>query len=222
MIRRPPRSTLFPYTTLFFQEAHGHPVLQGYREGSEDESRKLELANLADGETARDLAAWGVRYVLVRPTSYALGAPGRGFRLLSSDPSGDVYRVEAAPSATQVDALAGFDVVEGPPDEQYRWLAYPEGRLLVRGDCAPCRGTLEFASSSQRIPRRLEVLDPSGRVLARRSVPAAPVTVRVPLRFSREVELTLRVSPGPEPVQVAADATRNVAVIVSEPRFRRR
>src|SRR2546430_6231837 len=41
MIRRPPRSTLFPYTTLF--RSSDHSLLQRYRRGSEDAATQLYL-----------------------------------------------------------------------------------------------------------------------------------------------------------------------------------
>src|SRR2546422_3416848 len=44
MIRRPPRSTLFPYTTLFrsrrFEHRHGRPQLEGH--GRRDRPRALQ------------------------------------------------------------------------------------------------------------------------------------------------------------------------------------
>src|SRR2546422_7871923 len=42
MIRRPPRSTLFPYTTLFRSREASHPLhLHGHREKPENRVRKL-------------------------------------------------------------------------------------------------------------------------------------------------------------------------------------
>src|SRR2546425_3731428 len=38
MIRRPPRSTLFPYTTLFRSQGAAHPA-RGYREGERDHAQ---------------------------------------------------------------------------------------------------------------------------------------------------------------------------------------
>src|SRR5256885_3730647 len=46
MIRRPPRSTLFPYTTLFRSSGQRHPLLLPHREGldaSRREPVKLDL-----------------------------------------------------------------------------------------------------------------------------------------------------------------------------------
>lgn len=207
-------------TELVAQQAHGRPVLGGYPAGSSDESRKLELADLHDRQTAPTLAALGVRHVVVR-NGYGLPTPRRGFRKVAEDPSGTLYAVTAAPARSGVDALNGFDPVEGPPNEQYRWLAHSEGRVVVWARCELCVGELEFGASSHEVARTLTVLDAGGRVLARREVPAQPWTVRVPLRFRRKTVLTFRITPGPGTVPVAANSTevRPVGILMAEPRF---
>lgn len=203
---------------IFWQGAHNHPLFQGYNVG-EDESRKLELADPRDSEAAGDLAAWGVRWVLLRPYPGLPTELGRGFRLVYSDPSGvKIYEVTAAPSRTQVDALSGFSVVEGKPNQQSRWMTGKEGRLLVRGDCDPCRGELSFSASSAEVPRTIVFRDSAGRELARRPVPvSSPTRVTVPLTFRRQTVVTLTTEPGPQPP--ALPDTRTLSVIVNEPRF---
>src|SRR2546430_5094919 len=42
MIRRPPRSPLFPYTTLFRSETRGLPVAEGHRAGTRALRRTVE------------------------------------------------------------------------------------------------------------------------------------------------------------------------------------
>src|SRR5256884_6845332 len=53
MIRRPPRSTLFPYTTLFRSPLHGHHVLSGdaVRDGYDQPDPRVR--GLHDGVGAR-------------------------------------------------------------------------------------------------------------------------------------------------------------------------
>src|SRR3712207_9284325 len=55
MIRRPPRSTLFPYTTLFRSEAAGFDVVQDDRgdeiAGDDEEHVDTDEAAAEDGET---------------------------------------------------------------------------------------------------------------------------------------------------------------------------
>src|SRR3712207_8920537 len=43
MIRRPPRSTLFPYTTLFRSQPPGRPGRRGFREGRQGPGRHARL-----------------------------------------------------------------------------------------------------------------------------------------------------------------------------------
>src|SRR2546430_4266444 len=57
MIRRPPRSTLFPYTTLFRSQAapHAHAADHGDRDGRGDRARGGEGPGAAEGhEGPRD------------------------------------------------------------------------------------------------------------------------------------------------------------------------
>src|SRR5258708_29128456 len=51
MIRRPPRSTLFPYTTLFRSRLHVDPVVRSARQRSvlERDARRFELADVLRG-----------------------------------------------------------------------------------------------------------------------------------------------------------------------------
>src|SRR3712207_7114356 len=70
MIRRPPRSTLFPYTTLFRSRYAARPV-GSPRSGSEEETR----GGLEDGSAGRHARHQGRRVrVSARP---AAGARGR-------------------------------------------------------------------------------------------------------------------------------------------------
>src|SRR2546426_5267841 len=58
MIRRPPRSTLFPYTTLFRSQgdSHGGERLQGHRVGG-NQHRVLGESSGGGGEASREDAA---------------------------------------------------------------------------------------------------------------------------------------------------------------------
>src|SRR5260221_7535975 len=49
MIRRPPRSTLFPYTTLFRSELEGHPRV-AFAEAGQDGWQDLRADDLAGGD----------------------------------------------------------------------------------------------------------------------------------------------------------------------------
>src|SRR5689334_24618166 len=58
MIRRPPRSTLFPYTTLFRSRARGWHIRNGRRNRPRDERRThaWNAAGLGDGRIPRSVA----------------------------------------------------------------------------------------------------------------------------------------------------------------------
>src|SRR3989441_2687339 len=56
MIRRPPRSTLFPYTTLFRSPGHGLLTGQFHGRGTRAEPEFTGLFDVAEGD------AWGVRF----------------------------------------------------------------------------------------------------------------------------------------------------------------
>src|SRR3712207_8180770 len=67
MIRRPPRSTLFPYTTLFRSSAHAHHDIEGqrrmvtFRGALRSALRIFLLSGLGALVLAAGLAYWGYR-----------------------------------------------------------------------------------------------------------------------------------------------------------------
>jgi hypothetical protein len=201
-------------TARFYQQAHGRRLFNGYPEDSDDESRKLELADLADRETAPGLAALGVRYVLVR-SDYTLGAPGPGLHKIAVAGL-PMYEVTAMPARRGVDALSGFYLPEGAANQQYRWMVERRARVLVWDDCAPCALALEFVATSSVRPRTLTVLGPDGQELHRQVIAPGENRVRVPLRFSRSAELTFTVDPAPEPV---TGDPRPLGITMYEPRL---
>jgi hypothetical protein len=207
------------YASLFYQYAHGMPVFQGYEGGSAQESRKLELDDPADPQTPHDLAAWGVRYVLIHNGAYAPNPPdltkvGGYRRLYDKDPYGTLYEVTASPTRVLVDAVDGFAPPEGAP--RFRWMTAPVGHLLLTGRCGVCSGRLQLFASSAAVPRTLTIRDPSGRVIATKLIGTQATTVRVPLRFTRAQTLALSVSPPPAPVP---GDPRTLGIIVSHPVF---
>lgn len=215
------------YAPLFWQQFHDHPVLQGYVEGSESESRKLELKDPTDGEAAADLAALGVKYAVVHSNALGPGQPDlaeHGFRLRLSRPDASIWEVTARPRRTQVDALDGFAPPEGDPDFQYRWMGEPAGIVGAYSRvCSTCSGEVRFTSASVDVPRTLTVRDDeTGRVLSRTTVPPGPeaTTVRVPVRL-RGGEARLRLTTDVPPAMPAAGGDpRTLSVMVQEPRLR--
>ena len=213
------------YRPLFWQLTHHHPVLQGYASGSEDELAKLALAELREQTTAPDLAALGVRYVVVHPGMIgATPATARAghYSVVFRGATGSVWRVGARPAATRVVPLDGFSVLEGAPGHEYHWLTGDGVLGVYARRCRRCSGTLRFTSRSQGPARTLAVTE-DGRVLVRRRIPAGrDVTVTAPgvsLRWGG-ARLTLSTVPGPSAYDAPADG-RTVSVTVREPRLAR-
>jgi hypothetical protein len=219
------------YAALFYQQDHGHPVLNGYLEGTPEESRALQLSKLDDPKTPAGLAALGVKYVLLttQPVAAPNAQPGvpvkNGLKLIGRDRYARLYRVTARPALSSVTVETGFSTTEGAGAATFNWMTSPSAQIHVTGRCAgTCHGTLRFGTSSFAVARDLAVLGEDGRVLRRLHVKAgAPgsQSVRVPLIFAGEETITLRVSPGPQSVQATDGGTdsRSVAITVAAPVF---
>src|SRR3989449_4260457 len=82
MIRRPPRSTLFPYTTLFRSVNADDPAWQRLRRAH----RRVAFGERGGEVTARRIAldAAGARFELVTPTGSATRRDRKSTRLNSS------------------------------------------------------------------------------------------------------------------------------------------
>jgi hypothetical protein len=181
----PLQAAVFPnYRPLLYSEMDTHPSFQGYLSGSESETLKLGLADLREPGTAPELAALGVRYIVVHP-----GQPGGGatalrrqhYFLRYASAQGDIWQVGATPPQARVDMLEGFDPLQGSPGAEYRWVIGPAVLGLTAPHCASCHASVTFTSTSNRYPRTLIVRQASsGRVLARARVPAqGSVRIRV-------------------------------------------
>jgi hypothetical protein len=172
-------------TELFWQTFDQHPLFEGYQEGSESEAMKLDLADLADPQTAGGLADFGVRYIVVHP-----GTPGgsamdlrqRGYEPMFRSAAGSVWRVEAQPAKTRVAPLTGFDELDGYIRYDTR-LLNGNGQLgLFARDCMDCTGTLSFEAKAVREATTLTIRDEqTDRILGRSTVPSHRwVTITVP------------------------------------------
>ncbi len=190
--------------TIFYQQAHGHPLLNGFRRDTETESYKVELQALQDTQTVHELARIGVRYVLVRqlgipsPGVPDAGAQIPGLRLVDRDSYGALYEIVARPARIAVHATKGFSIPEGDPVRFIRWMSASTATLKVRAPCAPCDGTLVFTSGTHAVPRRLTVSDETGRVRARVTISSAGQPVRVPVRIERTGVVKLHIDPPPQ------------------------
>ncbi len=214
------------YDELFFQNAGGKPLINGYPEGTAEERRALSLANLTEPTSAPRLAALGVRYIVVEstPPDYGLappGKPGRGFRLLYKEPYANLYAVTAKPLSPALAADGeGFSVNETTPLGNFSWLVQPRGTIELAGGCVHCSGVLTMTLIPFARPRTVVVSTAGGHVLARRLV-AGPTRVSVPLEFSRHASVGLAATPGPQSIikTIGGSDPRSVSVQVGDLEF---
>ena len=221
------------YSPLFWQMIHRHPLFQGYVENSEDESMKLDMTDLRSPTTAGYLADLGVRYIVVHPGQPGADLPDlerHGYVLRYGNPDGSVLQVKAAPAATRVDALAGFWLMEGPPNDEYRWMNAPgvlgvyarncpfaagsspsRARAPTCGGGSRCASTRRARCSSGRIFHR-----PAGRGAgAERAAPQRPGQTASVNRYSG-ISAPERRPPGPRGDRGRAAPQPDVAVISSQ------
>ncbi len=211
---------------LFYQSAHGMPMINGYLEESAAERRALNVAKLSSPSTAGILASMGVKYVVVRsgPTGHGLpapGTPGAGFELLDREPYGELYRVTAAPSREALAAVGpGFSGPEPSASGPFYWLLDPEGLIEVAGKCVTCEGVLTLHAESAFQPRTVTIARKNGGVLLRKRL-YRNEALRIPLRFSRFVVLKVATEPGPQSIHEATGASdpRSVSIRVMHVNF---
>jgi hypothetical protein len=221
---------------LLYQEAHGHPLLNGYAETSYAERRASTLYFVNRSRTARGLASLGVRYVLVPDDispwapSPDPGKPGRGFRLVGSDVYGSVtssvYRVTAAPDLGYVYILAGAWADEGPLNDTFNWITVSRAELSVDAPLCkrPCRGHLRLRLAAFGFRREVTLRFKDEKVLWRGRIGTRGADIAVPLEVDGRAVITLTTVPGPVPVRRIDPHRpdyRSLAVRVSRMRFTR-
>jgi hypothetical protein len=217
----------FTISESLFQDVHEHPLFAGYTPDGIGGQRKIELQFLREKRTVPDLAAYGVRYVIVHDIGKGapkwLPRPGdviRGLEEIGGNETAVLYRVVAPASRATTYAVSGFGLPEGEPPNVFRWMSENGAKLEVRAACRRCEGTLEFRAASFARARTVVVLDGRGHVLARELVrPDEATQVRVPLRFSRRMVLTLNTEPPPDQINafVGGPDARRVSIFVGQP-----
>ncbi len=222
---------------IFWQDAHGHPVLNGYAENGYEDRRAGTLYYVDRPHTARRLASLGVRYVFLPDADYPLftmtpypGTPRAGFRLLGRGPYGasdaSVYAVTARPDPGYAYVRVGGGDEEGPAHDPIVWLTGPEARIDVDAPrCAePCRGRLELRAASLGRTRVATLTLPGGKVLWQGKIGGRPRGLSLPLEVRGSVEVAVRTRPGPRPVSQTIPNSpdpRSVSLQVSRLRFAR-
>jgi hypothetical protein len=198
---------------IFYRPSHGKPVLNGYRTGSETHPVKGDLQALADPGTVSQLAALGVRYVVVRedaasqPWHPRAGQRFRGLSVIQSTDDGTSFRVVAKPAPAIVTFGPGFYPSERTPRQFLRWMRGPRARIDVQGNCHPCNGRVRLTAASFARTRALVVRDESGAIRTLAYIGTAPTTVSFPVRFHGRASFFLSTRPGPESIAAIAGGT---------------
>ncbi len=216
-------------TDAFYQGYAGkHDLFDGYFAGTPSESRKMELDYPLAPRTIPDLAALGVRYLLIDhidgtlPPQYpAFEAPVPGARLIGGDAFAALYRIVAPPAPLASFYTVGFALPVGSGTLFYRWMMTTDASMEIASLAAkPLPVRVSFTAASYATPRRLVIRD-GARVVYDAVVPE---TTAVPVTFTAIVRgdttLDLHVSPAPEsPNQLnAADPdTEPLALQLSGP-----
>src|SRR3712207_2529741 len=136
MIRRPPRSTLFPYTTLFRSESWGLPVGEPERE-----SPKLLHASVA-AELARRELGIEDEEVLGAIRAHTTGQAGMGPLALALYVADKIEPGRDYPSVERLRGLASEDLRMATAEALRRAISHNEGRgRTIHPDS---RATLEW------------------------------------------------------------------------------
>jgi hypothetical protein len=186
----------------FVQGLHDKPILNGYAANSLQERRALQVAEPLAPDVAGHLAMLGVGWLLMDRAAFeqqasGLRASGSGYRFVADDDQFALYEVVAAPKPL-VTLGDGFGDLEETPETTFRWLRGPEGTVELLGPCERCRGSVSFDAVSFVIPRRAELLDEDGQVVASATIPAdRSKRVSFPVEFGQRAHFELRTTPGP-------------------------
>lgn len=189
----------------FFQAYAGdHDLFNGYFEGTISESRKLELQYLLAPYTVPDLAAMGVRYLLVQnlaggpPLYPGFEEPIPGTQMLGGDDIATLYRIVARPARfTSFDSV-GFALPEGSGPQFTRWMTAADGQIEILSR-APQSMLVRvgFTVASALRPRQLVVRD-GARVVYDAVVPPKAVPVAFTIPIKGKATLRLHVTPAAE------------------------
>ncbi len=210
----------------FYQAYAGdHDLFDGYFPETASESRKMELEYLLAPRTVPDLAAMGVRYLLVqRETPSAMyprpGAPIPGAQLIGSDSYGALYRVLARPRLLTSYYTVGFSLPEGAGPQFYRWMGAADGQLeVITRASKPVSVRVSFTAASYLQPRRLMIRD-GARVVYEGVVPTSAAPVAFTIAVEGHTTLYLHATPparSPHAVNPANPDTRTLSVQLSGP-----
>jgi hypothetical protein len=205
-----------------YQEKHEHPLFMGAPRGSEAESKKLELGYPLAERTVPDLAAYGVKYVLIHEEDPATPPrprqPIRGLRLIGGDGQATLYRVVADPSAFTSYGIRGLYLTEGEPPGM-RWVGTNNAEIELRGRCSPCVGTVSFPAWAFDKRRVLAINDSRHRLLFLGVVHPEGDRVKFRIRFRGRTAIRLSTQPPPAQINTVIGGSdwRTVSISIGQP-----
>jgi hypothetical protein len=205
----------------FDQDAHEHPLFAGAPAGSEDESRKLELQFLVAKRTVPELAAYGVRYVVIHHSRDVEPRPGQrvpGLDLIGRTKEASLFRVHAVPPRFTAYGIRGFYLTE-PPSPGSRWMTENGAEIELRGRCDPCVGLVELPAAAFAKTHVLAIEDEQGNNLFYGIIDPMPDKARFRVRFSRRMVLRLTTNPKPAPINevIPGPDYRPVSISIMQP-----
>lgn len=190
------------YDDVYYRNIYNMPIITGYLEQSIQELRALSLTNLAYPLTARQLAALGVRYVIVdaSPPDWGWplsGKPGQGFHLIAHESYASLYAVTAHPIGPALATVGpGFGISNVTEAGTIAWLEQSKGTIALAGACLHCEGVLSMVLTSEAPDPKGTIVDSHGHVLAQGPI-SRNTLVQVPLTFSKYTSLTLEATRAP-------------------------
>ncbi|HEV7938684.1 MAG TPA: hypothetical protein VGP18_11780 [Solirubrobacteraceae bacterium] len=190
------------YNDVYYRDVYNMPIITGYLEHSIQELRALSLYNLAYPSTAGQLAALGVRYVIVdaSPPDWGWpqsGKPGQGFHLIAHESYASLYEVTARPTGPALATIGpGLMLTNVTEAGTTAWLEQSKGTIALAGQCSHCEGVLSMVLASEAPHPKAIILDSHGHLLAQGSV-SRYTLVKVPLNFSKHTSVTLEATREP-------------------------
>ena len=146
---------------IFYTRAAERPLMNGGRQGTLGSSIQDRLLDPSDPETARTLAALGVRWAVIHPYFYPEGAyppPGPGFRHVGDYDRASLFEVVAEPPAVIAVPGDGFGLPETTSTGTEQWLESSAGKIALINSTDAIQPTrLRFSLGSFAVNRRVAI-----------------------------------------------------------------
>ena len=192
------------YDGMLLQDVHGHPVVNGYLSGSDEEQRALQLAQLRAPDAAPKLATAGVKYVIVPDGADVGGGPFLpveripGLTPILAGDGRQIFEVTAKPLDTFWYWGTNVQGPEGTPPTQ--WITADRARLHVNASCEKCRARIDLRVTSFGKPRDVTLTGGGERVTVK-AVPGGEARLILDMPyFERSTKVLLTTSPGAQEI----------------------